>query len=242
MVMSVVACFKVVPDDTSIRVVGGKIDTNVQLKVSTYDKNAIEEAVRVKEKTGWKAIGITVGNTDRKSIRDALSMGLDEVIAVNSGYLDVPATAEAIAEAIKNRSPNLVITAETTTDSSTSALPLYLAQQLGFNAISYVRSISINGDKITAERSVGDVEIVEAPLPVVISVTGEINTPRTPSVKQIMESAKKPVTQVNTSARPLSEIIELTPYSVSRKRIVIEKPMEQAIDQLINYLKGDGVL
>ncbi|BCS92391.1 Protein FixA [Metallosphaera sp. J1] len=240
--MSVVACFKVVPDDTSVRVIGGKVETNVPVKISTYDKNAIEEAVRVKEKLGWKAIGVTVGNTDRKSIRDALSMGLDEVVAISAGYLDVAGTAMALAETIRGISPKLVIMAETTTDSSTSALPPYLAQILGYSLVSYVRSLSIQDSSITAERSVGDVEVVEAPLPAVVSVTGEINTPRTPSVKQIMESAKKPVKQINFSSQPLAELVEVQPFVTTRKKVIIEKPMNEAVDQLINYLKGEGVL
>ncbi|ABP94508.1 MULTISPECIES: electron transfer flavoprotein subunit beta/FixA family protein [Metallosphaera] len=240
--MSVVACFKVVPDDTSVRVIGGKVETNVPVKISTYDKNAIEEAVRLKEKLGWKAIGVTVGNTDRKSIRDALSMGLDEVVAISTGYLDVAGTAMALAETVRGISPKLVLMAETTTDSSTSALPPYLAQLLGYPLISYVRSLTIHDSTITAERSVGDVEVVEAPLPAVVSVTGEINTPRTPSVKQIMESAKKPVKQVNFSSQPLAELVEVQPFVTTRKKVIIEKPMAEAVDQLINYLKGEGVL
>ncbi|MCH1771091.1 MULTISPECIES: electron transfer flavoprotein subunit beta/FixA family protein [Metallosphaera] len=240
--MSVVACFKVVPDDTSVRVIGGKVETNVPVKISTYDKNAIEEAVRLKEKLGWKAIGVTVGNTDRKSIRDALSMGLDEVVAISTGYLDVAGTAMALAETVRGISPKLVLMAETTTDSSTSALPPYLAQLLGYPLISYARSLTIHDSTITAERSVGDVEVVEAPLPAVVSVTGEINTPRTPSVKQIMESAKKPVKQVNFSSQPLAELVEVQPFVTSRKKVIIEKPMAEAVDQLINYLKGEGVL
>lgn len=84
-----------------------KVETNVPVKISTYDKNAIEEAVRLKEKLGWKAIGVTVGNTDRKSIRDALSMGLDEVVAISTGYLDVAGTAMALAETVREYHPSL---------------------------------------------------------------------------------------------------------------------------------------
>ncbi|QKR00265.1 electron transfer flavoprotein subunit beta/FixA family protein [Metallosphaera tengchongensis] len=240
--MSVVSCFKIVPDDTLIRPVGGKLETNVQVKISTYDKNAIEEAVRIKEKTGWKAIGITVGNTDRKSVREALSMGLDEVISVSSPYLDVPGTAMAVAEAIKGLSPKIVLTAETTTDSSTSAFPPYLSQVLGYTLVSFARSIAVQGDKVKVERSVGDIEVIEAPLPAVISVTGEINTPRTPSVRQIMESSKKPVKQVEFSQVPLTELVEVKPFVVNRKRVIIEKPMEEAVEQLLSYLKGEGIL
>lgn len=52
--MNIVVGFKIVPDDQMIKIVGDKLVTDAPLKVSTYDKNAIEESVRLKEKFGGK--------------------------------------------------------------------------------------------------------------------------------------------------------------------------------------------
>jgi electron transfer flavoprotein beta subunit len=115
---TVVALFKIVPDDTLIRITPNGIDLNVPLKISTYDKNAIEEAVRIKEKYGFKTIGITAGITDRKSIREALAMGQEEVNSLEMREMDVQSVVENVAEQIKGVNFKLVIEGETTTDSS----------------------------------------------------------------------------------------------------------------------------
>ena len=241
--MNIVACFKIVPDDSLIKIVGDKLDLNVPPKISTYDKNAIEEAIRIKEKYGGKAIGVTAGNTDRKSIREALAMGLDEVIAINMKEQDVMTTAEAIAEAISPIKPDIVLAGESTTDSSGSVFPSYLASLLGYPVITYAKSITIESNKVRVERNLTSFnEVVEANLPVVISVVGEINTPRIPTVRQIMESAKKPVKTIDYNKQPKIKIARITPYVTTRKKIIIEGKMEEAVEKLLSYLKQEGVL
>jgi electron transfer flavoprotein beta subunit len=240
---SVVALFKIVPDDTLIKIAGSSLDLNVPSKISTYDKNAIEEAVRIKEKYNVKSIGVTAGNVDRKSIREALAMGLDEVIAIEMKQQDVRTTAEAIAEQINAIKPDLIITGETTTDSSTGVFTPYLSALINYPLITYVKSISIEGNKIKAERNLTTIsELVETELPAIVSVVGEINTPRIPTVKQILESSKKPVKTITYNATPSIKITSITPYIIQRKRIIIEGKMEEAVDKLVNYLKDEGVL
>lgn len=242
--MNIVVGFKIVPDDQMIKIVGDKLVTDAPLKVSTYDKNAIEESVRLKEKFGGKVVGITVGNNDRKSIREALAMGVDEVISVLVKNPDVYVTAMAIVENVKPLNPDILLFSEMSTDSGTSALPAYVAELLGLPYVSNVRSLKIEGNKIIADRGmVSYIETVETTLPAVISVGGEINTPRIPSVKQIMESAKKPVKEVKFEAQPKVIIRDIKPLIVNRKKIVIEESdIDKAVDKLLEYLKADGVI
>ena len=237
------ALFKVVPDDTLIKAVGGSLDLNVPYKISTYDKNAIEEAVRLKEKHGGKAVGVTAGITDRKAIREALAMGLDEVIAIDMKDMDVKTTAEAIAEQVSQIRPELIIAGESTTDSSGGVLPAYLAALLGYPVITYAKSITVEGNKVRVERNLTTVtEIVEAEMPAVISVVGEINTPRIPTVKQILEASKKPVKSVTFNGTPSVKVTNVTPYVIQRKKVIIEGNMEEAVEKLLSYLRGEGVL
>ncbi|MEM1599581.1 MAG: electron transfer flavoprotein subunit beta/FixA family protein [Sulfolobaceae archaeon] len=242
--MNIVVGFKIVPDDQMIKVVGDKLVTDAPLKVSTYDKNAIEEAVRLKEKFGGKVTGITVGNNDRKSIREALAMGVDEVLVVSVKDPDVYVTAMAIAENVKPLNPDVILFSEMSTDSGTSAVPAYVSELLGFPYISNVKALKIEGNKVIADRGmVSYVETVETLMPAVISVGGEINTPRIPSVKQIMESAKKPVKEIKFEAQPKVIVREVKPLIVNRKKIVIEENnIENAVDKLIEMLKAEGVL
>ncbi|AEE94454.1 electron transfer flavoprotein subunit beta/FixA family protein [Acidianus hospitalis] len=241
--MNIIALFKIVPDDTLIKISGNSLDLNVPNKISTYDKNAIEEAVRIKEKHGGKAYGITAGITDRKTIREALAMGLDEVISIDMKEMDVMTTAEAIAEEVNQIKPDIILAGESTTDSSGSVLPSYLAAMLNYPIVSYAKSISIEGDKVKIERNLTTLtEIVEAPMPAVISVVGEINTPRIPTVRQILESAKKPVRSLTFNKAPKVKIVSVSPYVIQRKKIIIEGKMEEAVDKLLSYLRGEGVL
>ena len=240
---TVVALFKIVPDDTLIRITPNGIDLNVPLKISTYDKNAIEEAVRIKEKYGFKAIGITAGITDRKSIREALAMGLDEVISLEMKEMDVQSVAENVAEQIKGVNFKLVIGGETTTDSSGGVFIPYLASLLGYPAITYVRSLTLIENKVRAERNLTSFsQIVESDLPAIISVVGEINTPRIPSVRQILESQKKPIRTVQCNSSSKIKIVSLTPYVIQRKKVIIEGKMEEAVEKLIQYLKEENAL
>jgi len=242
--MLVMVGFKIVPDDSLIKIVGNELRTDVPVKISTYDKNAIEEAIRIKEATGGKAIGITVGNTDRKSIREALAMGLDEVIAITAQYVDVKNTALLIAEQARQLNPDLIIFGESTTDSSTGSLGGYVAGILEYPYVSYVKKLKIEGKRLILERALMPYyEKVEVEMPAVVSVTGEINVPRIPTVRQIMEASKKvikeiKVNNINNSAK----IQSIKPYIVTRKKIIIEKPIDEAVEILLQYLKKEGVL
>ncbi|MEM0173134.1 MAG: electron transfer flavoprotein subunit beta/FixA family protein [Sulfolobaceae archaeon] len=242
--MLVIVGFKIVPDDSLIKIVGNELKTDVPVKISTYDKNAIEEAIKIKEATNGKAIGITVGITDRKSIREALAMGLDEIIAINTQYADVKNTALIIAEHAKQLNPDVILFGESTTDSSTGSLGGYVAGVLEYPYVSYVRKLKIEGKKLILERALTPIyEKVEVETPVVISVTGEINVPRIPTVRQIMEASKKPVKEIKIDKLDNSaKIHSIKPYIVTRKRIIIEKPMDEAVEILLDYLKKEGVL
>ncbi|NON61837.1 electron transfer flavoprotein subunit beta/FixA family protein [Acidianus sp. RZ1] len=241
--MNIVVGFKIVPDDTMIKATGDKIFLDVPLKISTYDKNAIEEAILLKEKMGGKVIGITVGNIERKSVREALAMGVDEVLAIKTQKADVYSTSLAITENIKAFNPDLVIFGEQTVDSGTSGVPGYVAEILGLPYLSNVKSLTIEGNLIKVERGmVSYVEEDETQLPAVISVGGEINTPRIPSVRQIMESAKKPVREVEFNPEPKVSIGEPKPLIVNRKKTIIEGNMSEVVDKLISQLREDGVL
>lgn len=229
--------FKIVPDETLMKVVKGKLDTNVPMKISTYDKNAIEEAVRIKEKLGGKVVGVTVGAEDSKSVRSALAMGLDEVIVVKTGYVDALTTAQIIAEEIGKS--DIILTGESSTDGGDSAVPPMIGEVLGIPSVTYVRKLEIRADRtFTAERNLLSItEVVEGGLPAVISVTGEINTPRVPALRQIMESSKKPVRVKQLEVRARSSLEGLEAYTIPRKREILEGNLSNQVETIARVLR-----
>jgi electron transfer flavoprotein beta subunit len=227
-------------------------------KISDFDKNALEEAIRIKEKLGNVEIfTLTVTSEDAKAVlREALAMGADKAYVVNdSGFKDVDTlgTAHILVEAIKKIGEfNLVLCGETSLDSFSGLVGSRLAELLNLPQISSARKLSVEGDTVTAERALEDaVETVKTKMPALISVTREINQPRIPSLMMIMKASKKEIitwtaTDLGIQKEKLGskiEIIEVLAPKTERKKIKItgENPKEIA-DKLAKALIQEGIV
>ena len=203
----VVACFKWVVDEAYIRRgAGGALDlSSVDYKIGEYDRNAIEEAVRLRDAGGGggSVIGITVGAPDSaKGVKDGLSRGMDQAFFVSDPSfkaLEPSQTAAILAEVIRTRIPqyDLITCGEGSSDLYAQQVGPRLAELLGIPCVCFVQKLALEGGKLVAERRVEDgVEVVEAPLPALVTVLPDINTPRIPGVKDTLMAGKKPVTTV----------------------------------------------
>jgi electron transfer flavoprotein beta subunit len=227
-------------------------------KISDFDKNALEEAIRIKEKLGDVEIfTLTVTSEDAKAVlREALAIGADKAYVVNdSSFKDVDTlgTAHILVEAIKKIGEfNLVLCGETSLDSFSGLVGSRLAELLNLPQISSVRKLSVEGDTVTAERALEDsIETVKAKVPALISVTREINQPRIPSLMMIMKASKKEIitwtaTDLGIQKEKLAskiEVIEVLAPKTERKKIKItgENPQEIA-DKLAKALIQEGVV
>jgi len=202
----ILACFKWVADAADIRVAPDSatlLFDRVSYRISDYDRNAIEEAVRLKERYGGSAAAITAGSpAARKSLRDVLARGADEAFfVVDAAFenLEPAQTAAILAAAIKERvgSFDLIVCGEGSGDLYAQQVGPRLAEILGIPCIAYVRQVSLEGEKVVAERRTEDgIEVLEAPLPALITVLPEINTPRIPGLKDTLAASKKPVAEI----------------------------------------------
>jgi electron transfer flavoprotein beta subunit len=92
------------------------------------------------------------------------------------------------------------------------------------------------------------IQVLEAPLPAVVSVTQEINEPRPPTLLQIRRAAKKPQHKLTAAdVEPIPEkkreVLEYKILTVSRKQIIIEgDTLEEIAEKLIEALEKEGVL
>ncbi len=242
----------------------GSLDVDsIPLKLSDIDRNAVEEAAKLKQKLGGKVIAITVLTIGPRSKRDkelkmavqeALAKGVDEAIVLADDELvpgDQVQTANAIVEIIKKHglNPSLILASEASIDETTGQIAGRVAAKLGLPYLSFVRKLEINGDKIIAERDLEeDIEVAEAKLPVVVSVTQEINQPRPPTLIQIRRAGKKPQnwitgSDIGFSKQTKREIVERKVITVSRKQVIIEgKNLDEIAEKLIDALVSEGVL
>ncbi|MDR1604672.1 MAG: putative electron transfer flavoprotein FixA [Gracilibacteraceae bacterium] len=243
--MKVIACCKIVPEEQDIIVRADRtLDTGkAVLKLGQYDLPAIEEAVRAAEHTSGRAALLCAGTAvidNSKLVKAALSRGADELFLVTDEALaaaDASQTAAVLAAAVQKIGFDLVICGEGSSDIYAQQVGAQLGERLNVNVFNAVGRIRLSGDSIIIERVLEqEVEVLEVPLPAVVSVTTDINLPRIPQLKDIMAAGKKPVTRwgfgdLGVAVRsPLEIISTLAPESQERKHIIVEGDGDDKID------------
>jgi electron transfer flavoprotein beta subunit len=228
---------------------------NVPLTLGNIDKNALEEAVRIKEKGGGKITAVSAGPESlEETIKEALAMGADEALLVIAPELDAiesALSAALIAEAIRQAgSGDLILLGEGSTDNYSGQVGPRLAELLDLPQLTYVRSMDVEGRMIKAVRSLEDrFEEVEVEMPAVLTVVSEINEPRIPAVTQILKAGRKPK-RILTPAdlgirfrdfpRQVETIRNLAP--VQERKGVLFKDGAKDIPALVKALEEEGLL
>ncbi len=260
--MNIIVLAKHVVDTAALRIdpKTGPVLRGALTKISDYDKYAVEEAVRIKEKRGAKVTILSLGPSEaaRTTLKEAVAMGADEAVLVSTGSLYVfnnMLTVMALTNAIRKFGPyDLIISGEVSEDLYQAYVGPAIAVHLGIPFIGSAVKMEVEDGKVRVERKLEDVvEVLESPLPAAVSVTREINQPRIPTTMQIM---KVPLTKIKTitpGELGLSEVNDkeddlvvlekLEPARMaSRKGIRIEGTPEEAVEKLIEALKKEGVL
>ncbi len=164
------------------------------------DRYGVEVGLQLAEEIGEEAtltlISMSPSGT-LQGIRQALAMGADRAIIIDDEALrgaDALTTARALAAALKEDGFDLAIAGTESTDGYAGVMPQQLAELLGVPSLSFARKVEKDGDKIRIERQTQDgYNVVEAQLPVLLTVTSGVVEPRYPNFKGIMQAKKKPV-------------------------------------------------
>ena len=261
--MEILALVKLALDTGQLRISESKIDVeSTPLRISDIDRNAVEEAVRIKEKAGGRVRVITVlkyGPLARRQqeaeslLREVLAMGADEAYLIADNALinsDQLMTAKAIAATVRKLGNyDLIIAGEATIDGYTSQVGPRVAAELGIPVISFVRELRVEGNKVVAKRDLEDsVQTVEAQLPVLVTVTREINVPRIPPLLQIRMAMRKPINRLSLADLGISlkspvEVTNVAPIQVRRKGVIIkEGTVDEKVDKLVQALVQEGII
>lgn len=188
--MKIIVCIKQVPDTNEVRInpeTGTLIRDGVPSIINPDDKNAIEEALRIKEKE--KDVTVTIlsmGPIQAKgALKEALAMGADEAILLSDrvfGGSDTWATATILAKAIETIGEyDLIFCGRQAIDGDTAQVGPEIAEFLNLPQITYVSELKIGDKSIKAKRSTEDgFYQIEAPMPALITCIKELNTPRYP--------------------------------------------------------------
>ena len=197
--MNIIVCIKQVPDTTDVKIdqkTGTLIREGVPSIVNPDDKHAVEEALRLKEKFGGKVTALCMGPPQADdALREVSAMGVDDLILLSDRAFagaDTWATSYALGEAIKKIEYDLVICGREAIDGDTAQIGPQLAGCLDIPQITYVKKVEIGDGKILCERALEDgYEKIEASLPALITVIGDLNKPRYPSVGGIVTAYRE---------------------------------------------------
>ncbi|MGH7462924.1 MAG: electron transfer flavoprotein subunit beta/FixA family protein, partial [Longimicrobiales bacterium] len=168
----------------------------IKFVISPYDEFAIQAGIAFKNVNGaGEVIALSLGDASvAEQLRSALAIGADRAIHLKGEpTLDGLATARVLAEEIKALSPDLALFGMKSVDGDQQQVGPMVAELLGWPCVTVVAEMQIEDGKAVCHREVeGGVEIVETPLPAVISITKGKYEPKYPSLQGIMAAKKKP--------------------------------------------------
>ena len=202
--MNIIVCVKQVPGTNEVKMnkeTNTIIREGVEAIMNPFDSYAVEEAVRLKEQAGGKVTALSMGiPAVADLLKETVALGVDDTVLLSDRAFagsDTLATAYALSMGIKKIGEyDLIICGKQAIDGDTAQVGPSLAEKLGILHTTNVRKIEeIREDCIRCQRMTDDgYEIIEMPLPAVITVVKEINEPRLPSIKGLMRSKKAAVT------------------------------------------------
>ncbi len=199
--MKILVLIKQVPDTTDVKidpVTNTLIREGVESVINPFDMYAIEEAIRVKEKLGdVEVVAISMGPPQAtEALKEAISMGCDSAVLVSDRKFagsDTWATSYTLSQAIKKVGDfSLIFCGKQASDGDTAQVGPGVSTHLDIPQVTYVKKIEkLDKEKATVHRMTEEgYDIVEVPLPAVLTVVKEINEPRLPSLKGKMRSKK----------------------------------------------------
>jgi len=241
--VKIAVCIKRVPD-TETRVkpaADGKTldEGGVKFILNPYDEFAVEEGLRRGDVTV-----LSLGPaTAQETIRTALAMGADRGVLLQADRIPADGfeTAKAIAAELKDGGWDLILFGKMAIDDYNHQVGPMVAELLGLPCVTAVAHLEIEGTKGIAEREIeGGIEVVEFPLPAVLTTDKGLNEPRYPALKGIMAAKKKPleVKPVQLGAGGI-EIVAMTPPAERKDgKIVGEGP--DAVPELVRLLREEA--
>ena len=195
--MRVIVCIKQVPDTNEVKInqeTGTLIRDGVPSIINPDDKNALEEAIRLKEKHGAEVIVVSMGPPQANdALKEALAMGADQGILISDrafGGSDTWATATIISAAIeKIGNYDIVFCGRQAIDGDTAQVGPEIAEFLNIPQITYVKELKIKNNKLEITRFTEYGEYVyESEMPVLLTAIKELNEPRYPTISGVLEA------------------------------------------------------
>lgn len=261
--MHIIVLVKQVPDTSEVKI---NRETNTLIRdgvpsiINPYDRYAIEEALRLREKHGGKVTAVTMGPPQAvEALKESVSLGVDDVVLLSDRAFagaDTWATSYALSQGIRKIGDfDLVIAGKQAIDGDTAQVGPETADMLGIPFVAYIRKIEQVADgKMVAERLMDEgYDVVETSLPALITVVKEINEPRVPSLKGKMKAKSLKVAawsaadigsdenKIGLRGSP-TQVVRIFPPSPRGQREVLSGTVEEQVATLAKKLKEQSLI
>ena len=199
--MKIAVCVKQVPESGAAKRIDPqtkRLDRSVEGGLNPFDVNAVEEALRIKERVGEAEVVLVSMGPERalEALRKALAMGADRAVLVSDEALagsDLGPTSRVLSAALEREAPDLVLFGQQASDGEGAVLWAAVAERLRLPLVSQASELVLEDSKAVVKRQTEfGYDRIEAPLPCVVAVSDAINEPRYPSLKGIMGAKSKP--------------------------------------------------
>ncbi|WP_423149532.1 electron transfer flavoprotein subunit beta/FixA family protein [Rubrolithibacter danxiaensis] len=206
--MKVLVCISNVPDTTT-KITFTNDNTQfstagVQYILNPYDEIALSKGIELCEGGKGTLTVINVGEANTEpTIRKALATGADDAVRINAFPADGFFVANQIADFVKDKDYDLILTGRESIDYNGSQVAAMLGELLQIPSISIIKKLDYNGTEFTIEREIeGGKEVLTASASLVVSCTEGTAEPRIPNMRGIMSARTKPLQVIEPVETP----------------------------------------
>jgi len=251
--MKLLVCVKQVPDMESRFKVNSEgtwyEEQDLAFRMNEYDEFAVEQAIRIKEQLGGAAdiTVLSIGpNRVVEAIKKGLAMGGDRGVHIMDDHVyqkDPWQVASVIAVFARGKGFDLVLTGMQSQDRGSAQVGSIVAELLGVACVTTLVGFELNGKVVTAKRELegGMRGIVKFNLPAVVTCQLGLNTPRYPTLPNIMKARQKellvlPITDF-LSEESATTTEKMYPPEKKGRGLVLEGDVNETADKLVAILK-----
>jgi electron transfer flavoprotein beta subunit len=248
--VKIAVCIKRTPDSESrfrIASSGAAIDeAGLKFDIDDFAGYAVEAALQMNEKAGGgETVVVAVGpDLVQESLRKAMSMGADRAVQLKTdgaAPADGLAVAKALAAELKDGGFDLILFGKHAFDTSAGIVGTATAELLGLPAVTAVSKIDVANGRGSAQRDLeGGTEIVEFPLPAVVTIDEGVARPRYPSLKGIMAAKKKPLESKPAQLGPVRVTVQKAELPPERPAGRIIGEGAAAVPELVRLLQTEA--
>ena len=245
-----VAVKRVVDYNIKVRIKADGSDVDIEgvkMGINPFDENALEEALRLKEKgIATEVVAVALGTSANQDVlRHSLAMGADRAILIEAGAdLQPLAVAKLLKSIVVREQPHLIILGKQAIDDDAGQAGQMLAALLDYPQGTFASALNVEGNEIIVTREVdGGTETIALTLPAVVTADLRLNEPRFVKLPNLMMARKKPIETINAAELGVNLDARLKLIQVSEPAIRKAGIKVGSVEELLNKLRAhDGVL